>query len=114
MREKYKYTPKPWTLKQIRSTIDTHDWLVQAKASDDGRTVDICRCYPITDDGQVGSECHNNARLIARLPEMFKALDRIANGVFLEPGLTLEQRIMQLRHIAGQAIAGVFAEEVEE
>jgi hypothetical protein len=77
MKTQNQYTPGPWILSQFKASEDTHRWSVIARASDDNRLVDVCTCYPISDDGQEGAECHANAQLIAAAPLLVEALENL-------------------------------------
>lgn len=63
-----------------------------AQAADDGRRVEVCRVYPISDDGQPMAESYFNAHLIAAAPDLLAALEWIlayytapASARFSEP-----------------------------
>lgn len=74
-----KHTESVWTVKRFKSTEDTCNHMIQSYANDDGRPVDVCQVYPISDDGQDGGESHYNALLIAAAPELLEALNNLLN-----------------------------------
>lgn len=66
------HTPEPWTLNTLPVTPDIYHHTIGGYARDDKRAVIIATAYPvttgypITDDGQPGSESHANAtRIVA-------------------------------------------------
>ena len=84
------HTKTPWILTgPCPDTPDTSHWFAQANANSDDRKVDVCECFPIDDDGQVGRECHANAAFIVRacnshdaLVESLEKCEAVANDLF--------------------------------
>jgi hypothetical protein len=72
------HTPAPWFIQVTRASEDTLHHHVMAHAADDGRHVEVCRVFPISDDGQPGAESARNAALITAAPDMLHTLARIA------------------------------------
>ena len=67
-------TPEPWDLVRYQETPDTHHFSICAIPPDDGRRVDLCEIFPISDDSQPGGESHANARLLFAAKDFWRAM----------------------------------------
>ncbi len=100
------HTPAPWFIQVTRAGEDTFHHHVMAHAADDGRHVEVCRVFPISDDGQPGAESARNATLIACAPGLLEALRKAVSAevVRLEGANLSTERSPWVR-IARSAIA---------
>jgi hypothetical protein len=71
------HTPAPWFIQVTRAGEDTFHHHVMAHAADDGRHVEVCRVFPVSDDGQPGGESERNAMLIAAAPALLRSLTEL-------------------------------------
>jgi hypothetical protein len=61
---------------------DVQHHVITGAANDDNRRVEIARAFPISDDGQDGSESEANAKLIASAPDLLAALEALTSFAY--------------------------------